>query len=489
MARQGLAVALLLTLNCFSSTAGADAPLYGEKGGLDIARKLMRQGRLGEGERLLRNLSSAQAKAIRAGLLFDDEAYKRRHGFTSFDPKLAESLAREAMPALQKEARTDLDSAALLGNLYFWGCGAAVKQDQKLGFSWWKWAAEKGQPRAMALVALSYRDGTGVGQDKKLAVDWIKRASSGGDLFGTHVLAEFYRFGDLVPKDTSKAARLYEQNAKEGYIDSMVWCADLALDRMMKSLGSSDLTSALRYAKAFESWLRKASEAGDAIATLRMGTLLRTGLAPAVRTDPVESYRNYVQAAKSGLAEPVASLACCHFAGWGCKVDPNRADALLKEAIAAAKRDGEAELLADLEKVVSKPTAVDRGAELKEVLGWNDSEPEPEAAAPPPVARDSPDYPPSSADSSSPARTPPVRPKKRRYASQEAQRLANIEMLGQMTGAAVQAGEEAKAAQYRRMTPGQGTSRGPSHYCGAPTLDGTPCQRLVIGFGYCYQHR
>lgn len=32
------------------------------------------------------------------------------------------------------------------------------------------------------------------------------------------------------------------------------------------------------------------------------------------------------------------------------------------------------------------------------------------------------------------------------------------------------------------------TSSNNSDYCNAPTKDGTPCQRKVIGGGYCWQH-
>ncbi len=39
-------------------------------------------------------------------------------------------------------------------------------------------------------------------------------------------------------------------------------------------------------------------------------------------------------------------------------------------------------------------------------------------------------------------------------------------------------------SQYQNPYPYTG-----SHYCGATTLDGTPCMRLVAGYGFCYQHR
>jgi hypothetical protein len=80
---------------------------------------------------------------------------------------------------------------------------------------------------------------------------------------------------------------------------------------------------------------------------------------------------------------------------------------------------------------------------------------------------------------------PPVR----RYRSQEAQRQLNMQMLGQMTQQALEDGAADQEALYRSMTPSSPRSRGQSHYCGAPTLKGTPCRRLVIEPGYCWQHR
>ena len=78
-------------------------------------------------------------------------------------------------------------------------------------------------------------------------------------------------------------------------------------------------------------------------------------------------------------------------------------------------------------------------------------------------------------------------PKRRRYASQEANRQALNQMINQMGQAAMEDAAQSQAATQRRMLPQPVGPR--SHYCGAPTLDGTPCMRLVIGFGYCSQHR
>jgi hypothetical protein len=83
------------------------------------------------------------------------------------------------------------------------------------------------------------------------------------------------------------------------------------------------------------------------------------------------------------------------------------------------------------------------------------------------------------------ARTP-----KRRYRSQAAERQQVDAMLGQMGRRAFDKAAAEQAETYRRMTPHSDPDpASQSHRCGAPTLSGYPCQRLVIGYGYCYQHR
>src|SRR4051812_13858137 len=82
------------------------------------------------------------------------------------------------------------------------------------------------------------------------------------------------------------------------------------------------------------------------------------------------------------------------------------------------------------------------------------------------------------------------RPKKRRYASQEAQRQLNMQMINQIGQAAIEQDTLRREALYRSTTPDHRSPSGSSHYCGVPTsTTEAPCRRLVIGPGYCYQHR
>jgi hypothetical protein len=80
-----------------------------------------------------------------------------------------------------------------------------------------------------------------------------------------------------------------------------------------------------------------------------------------------------------------------------------------------------------------------------------------------------------------------IPPKRKRYASQEAQYQQNLQMLSWMGQQAIEEAAEDQAALYWNMTPH--SVRPVSHFCGAPTRKGTPCRRLVIGPGFCWQHR
>jgi TPR repeat protein len=595
----------------------AAEPLYGEKGGFDLAMRAARQGRIGEAEHYLRDLKSAKARVARALMIARDNTIGRQRGITSFDPTGAPQTAKELIPELNKQATSDLDCAAQLGTCIFWGVGA--REDKALGFRWWKYAAEHGSAQCMASIALAYRDGIGTDQNKAEAFRWAKNASDAGSGRGMQVLADFYDQGYTVPKNHDLAVQLYEKSAGEGWIDSMLWLGSEALKEIPRALDSGDMDAVLKHARSYVSWTRMGVEAKDSVSMLRLADLYRIGFSPIFSADPKESWPLYKSAAQSGLSRPLANLACCFLVGLGCDPDPRRAESLLKEAVAACDRDGQEELGSLLRLVLAKSSAGDRKRALLEVLDWRDENSNP-SARPPVVAEAEPTPSTTSASASTLRLEPSYQPKafdrailvpgtplgvkevvaptayvefgdfkflhevrlgdpgakyyqrkpsptvmaestpiqvlkvlditlysgkrshetretvpaiyfnvlegelKNRklycdpafvgrlvgkdyppvpieqtysapvpvaplYRSQEAQRQRNMMILGQMTQQALENGAADQEYLYRSMTPGSPRAHGQSHYCGAPTLKGGPCQRLVIGPGYCWQHR
>jgi hypothetical protein len=80
--------------------------------------------------------------------------------------------------------------------------------------------------------------------------------------------------------------------------------------------------------------------------------------------------------------------------------------------------------------------------------------------------------------------TPPKGRPPRHYASSEAARQQFDQMLSQAMQSAM---NESSGQGMPRGAPGTGAAS--SHRCGAATRDGTPCQNLVQGAGFCYLHR
>jgi TPR repeat protein len=324
----------------------------------------------------------------------------------------------------------------------------------------------------MCRLSLHFRDGDGVGRDAKQAFAWAKRAADAGDAYGMVILGELYEEGEGIPKNPALASALWEKAAKAGSIAAMRKCANIALERMQKAVGNRDLAAAPRYAKSHEAWIEKASSAGDRDAALILGGLWRIGYPGAIFVDEEGSFRQYLQASDTELPKPLLNLACCFFAGWGCKANEVRADELLSRSLKAAERDEDSDLIESIKRILSEPTAERRGESLKEFLGWTEPKLHPAPG----------ETPPPQTSSFSPPRM------KRRYASQDAARDEVQSALGQGLQQALQADAAVAAQQRNQMSPQQVSSG--SHYCGAPTLDGTPCRRLVAGlYGYWYQHR
>jgi hypothetical protein len=79
--------------------------------------------------------------------------------------------------------------------------------------------------------------------------------------------------------------------------------------------------------------------------------------------------------------------------------------------------------------------------------------------------------------------TPPKGRPRHHYASSETARQQFDQMLSQAMQSAM---NEGSGQATPRLTPGAGAAT--SHRCGAATRDGTPCQNLVQGAGYCHLH-
>jgi TPR repeat protein len=78
-------------------------------------------------------------------------------------------------------------------------------------------AAQRGHPRAQALLGRMYREGLGVAVNERQAVSWFGQAAAQGHRGAQFALGSMYEEGEGVPKDVQKAAQLYEASARQGY--------------------------------------------------------------------------------------------------------------------------------------------------------------------------------------------------------------------------------------------------------------------------------
>jgi TPR repeat protein len=93
------------------------------------------------------------------------------------------------------------EAMRLLGLLHSVG----VDRDPDQGLDWWRKAADRGDPEAMYMLAVTYRDGTLATKDAAAAHQWAEKAANGGHPGGMWLLAYAYQHGEGMPKDDQKS--------------------------------------------------------------------------------------------------------------------------------------------------------------------------------------------------------------------------------------------------------------------------------------------
>lgn len=84
----------------------------------------------------------------------------------------------------------------------------------------------------------------------------FQEAAENGNVRAQYALAQIYHYGDGVPKDPEKAFRWYEEAAKNGDIDAMLFTAHYYRGIFAGSTMEKNLDEA-------EKWFRQAAEMGD----------------------------------------------------------------------------------------------------------------------------------------------------------------------------------------------------------------------------------
>ena len=183
---------------------------------------------------------------------------------------------------------------AALGSMY--GRGRGVVQDDAEAARWFRRAVEQGNALAQASLGFLYERGRGVRQDDAEAVRWYRRAAEQGHAIGQHNLGFMYRDGRGVSQDHEEAVRWFHRSAEQGTAPAQ---ANLGWMYQNGHGVSRDDAEAVR-------WYRRAAEQGDVFAQYNLGWMYENGRG--VRRDRVEAVRWYRLAAEQGDAAAQKAL-------------------------------------------------------------------------------------------------------------------------------------------------------------------------------------
>jgi len=221
------------------------------------------------------------------------------------------------LPALQqKAAHGDPDSQAELAFLHLYGRGGAAK-DPGAAFEWVQKAVDKGNTRAMVILAQMYIAGQGVPMDKARAFAVAKQAADLGNVQAEGLEGMQYLFGMGVPQDRPRGNTLLADAAAKGDTNSMVVLGTLA------AIGTP-----ADYEKA-RTLLRKAADAGDAAGQFYLARILVIVDHNYAAAD--ELYKRAVDQEYIGAQRLVGLF--YHFALAGFARDDQRAITLLRAAV------------------------------------------------------------------------------------------------------------------------------------------------------------
>lgn len=158
-----------------------------------------------------------------------------------------------------------LEAKVNLGLAYLWGVG--VKKDAQLGYDFIHQAAVRNCPVANAYLGEMYYFGLGVPVDHDAARGWYERGAHANDSIAENRLAEMLLAGNPTRQDLTKAAKLFRQSVKGGYVP-----AEYSIGLLL--INHPELPAQPREALDY---LQNASEAGIWKSSAVLGALYRDG--------------------------------------------------------------------------------------------------------------------------------------------------------------------------------------------------------------------
>ncbi|UCF31889.1 MAG: sel1 repeat family protein, partial [bacterium] len=236
----------------------------------------------------------------------------------------------------RKAARQGIREAQrYLGHLYSTESGLLVPYNPFKAFRWYERAALRGDPEARLELGKMYAMGLGVEKDRNEALKWFLKARNRADVEQLTVLGQILSDGTFAPPRRDVAATCLRKAAEQGHYRAALYLAQFLVEEngharegwgeealhagnrnavlfSLEQLAEEGITSAHYVIEALREWqalagrdflvLKKAAEAGNPLAQVKVGEMLRKG--DGVTRDEEEAAKWYRQAAEKG--DPLA---------------------------------------------------------------------------------------------------------------------------------------------------------------------------------------
>lgn len=193
-----------------------------------------------------------------------------------------------SLVALSLSASLMLGDSARATSSELHGNGTAYRQVAAKGLPRAIAAADSGDTRAQAALALAYLRGTGVGSDPLAAVRWSEASAKGGEPMGQYLLGALYGQGEGVKADPVRAFTLFSAAAARGNLKAM---HNLAIAYIEGTGTQKDEAKAA-------AWFTRAAERGYVDSAFDLGVLYERGMG--VKQDLGQAMKWYAIAAKAG---------------------------------------------------------------------------------------------------------------------------------------------------------------------------------------------
>ncbi len=202
------------------------------------------------------------------------------------------------------------------------------KKEYSKALEYYRKAADKGNPDAMAGIGHMYYNGRGVKEDNPEALKWYKKAAANGNIKAMIYIGNMYLNGYGVKEDGHEAVKWYKKAADKGNTKAMNYIA-LIYYNGREGVKKDDLEAI--------KWYKKAADNGDTKAMVYVGNMYYWGYG--VKKDYVEALKWYRKSADKEDPNGIRSVGNMYYWGNGVEKDYEKAMELYKKAAGMGNTD------------------------------------------------------------------------------------------------------------------------------------------------------